>query len=564
MKRILNQFTVLFAVSLVIISALTLSCTKEEGYQYEYLYKNLPFEMERVQRPVFPNNEVVLTEFDAVGDGQTYNTEAFAKAFDALEKLGGGTLRVPVGIWYTGPIVFKSNVNLYLEKGAIILFSNDFDDYPLVHTSFEGLETRRCQSPISANNLENIAITGYGSIEGNGHVWRPLKKEKVTEKHWKSVVSSGGVLKRDDYWLPSQKALNGDLVADMNVPRNLTTDEEWENVKDFLRPVMISLVNCKNILLEGVTFQNSPSWNIHPLMCENIIIDNIAVRNPSFAQNGDGLDLESCKNAIVVNSSFDVGDDGICIKSGKDEDGRKRAMPTENVIIDNCVVFKGHGGFVVGSEMSGGVRNVSIKNCRFLSTDVGLRFKSKRGRGGLVENIYVEDVTMIDITTDSFLFDLYYGGISAVETLEAGGDDFHRGEEIPEVTEETPAFRNIHFNNISSVDCRRAMFFNGLPEMPIDNITLNNVNIISKVGAEFSESTNIDFKNVKIKVEEGAPLIFRNVENFDVENIELIGGTDKSITIAGERTKALNLSKVNVKKENIEFADDLDVNEVIF
>lgn len=564
MKKRFNQLSAYLAVSLVAILVLVSSCTNQEVYKYEYLYENLPFEMERVQRPVFPSNEVVLTDFGAVGDGQTYNTEAFAKAFEALEKMGGGTLRVPVGVWYTGPIVFKSNVNLFLEKGSIILFSDNFDDYPLINTSFEGLDTRRCQSPISANNLENIGITGFGSIEGNGHVWRPLKKDKVTEKHWKRVVKSGGVLKRADYWLPSQKALNGDLVVDMNVPRNLTTDEEWENVKDFLRPVMVSLVGCKNVLLEGVTFQNSPSWNIHPLMCENVVIDNIIVRNPSFAQNGDGLDLESCKNAIVVNSSFDVGDDGICIKSGKDEDGRRRAMPTENVIIDNCVVYKGHGGFVVGSEMSGGVKNVSIKNCRFLGTDVGLRFKSKRGRGGLVENIYVEDVTMIDISTDSFLFDLYYGGKSAVETLEAGGDDFHQGEVIPEVTEETPAFRNIHFNNISSVDCRRAMFFNGLPEMPIDNITLNNVNVISRFGAEFSESKNIDFRNVKIKVSEGAPLIFRNVENFEVESVELIGGSDKTIKISGPRTKALNLSKINVDKRNIEFADDLDISEVFY
>jgi polygalacturonase len=268
---------------------------------------------------------------------------------------------------------------------------------------------------------------------------------------------------RPDYLFPSEKSLQGARIADMNVPRTLATDEEWNAVKDFLRPVMVSLIDCKNVLLEGVLFQNSPSWNIHPLMCENIIIDKIRVRNPSYAANGDGLDLESCKNAIIVNSSFDVGDDGICIKSGKDEDGRKRGRPTENVIIDNCVVFKGHGGFVVGSEMSGGVRNISLTNCQFLGTDVGLRFKSKRGRGGVVENIYASNISMTDILTESFLLDLFYIGKSAVEVL-IDGDTTPIDTFIPPVTEETPAFRNIYLSNIVSKNARRAMYFNGYPK----------------------------------------------------------------------------------------------------
>ena len=160
----------------------------------------------------------------------------------------------------------------------------------------------------------------------------------------------------------------------------LKTDSQWLAIKDYLRPVMISLVDCKNIKLQGVLFENSPSWNIHPLQCENLMIDGIFARNPAYAQNGDGIDVESCKNVLLVNSTFDVGDDGICIKSGKDEEGRKRGMPSENIIVDNCKVFQGHGGFVVGSEMSGGVRNISVNNCQFLGTDVGLRFKSNRGR----------------------------------------------------------------------------------------------------------------------------------------------------------------------------------------
>lgn len=525
------------------------SCAQVSEYQYEYLYENLPFEMPKIQKPVFPDNQVNMFDCGGIGNGVVVNTEAFEKAMESLSAKGGGTLIVPSGVWYTGPIVFRSNINLHLEKGALILFTSDKNAYPLVETSFEGLETRRAQSPISGRNLENIAITGEGSINGSGESWRPLKKGKVTSGHWKSVVNSGGVLKDDTYWFPSEGALKGEMMSDqnLNVPRKELSDAEWEEIKDFMRPVMVSFISCKNVLLEGVLFENSPSWNIHPLMCENLIIDGIAVRNPSYAQNGDGLDIESCKNTIIVNTLLDVGDDAICLKSGKDEDGRKRGMATENVIVHNCKVFKGHGGFVVGSEMSGGVRNVLVTDCQFLGTDVGLRFKSTRGRGGIVENIYVNNLNMFDIVTDSFLFDLYYGGKSASESL-ADGDTTPVDETIPEVTEKTPVFRNIYVKNLVSRNARRAMFFNGLPEMNISNINIENAYITAKIGAELSESENISFKNVTVIPEEGPALMLNNVKDVEIENfsssnipviVKVTGNKNRNIelpnTIADDR-----------------------------
>lgn len=471
----------------------------EEPYKYEYLYKDLPFEMPRVKAPVFPDNEVNLKDFGAVGDGMHLCTEAFAKAIDALDKKGGGKLTVPAGVWFTGPIVLKSNINLHIEKGAIVLFSPDVDLYPLVETVFEGLDTRRCQSPISGRNLVNVAITGQGAIDGNGHYWRPLKKQKVTEGQWKAATSRGGVYKRPDYWFPYPETLKGDTISNMNVPQNLKTEEEWQSVRHFLRPVMVSFIECKNIWLEGVIFQNSPAWNLHPLMCENVLIENVEVRNPSYAQNGDGLDLESCKNALIVNSSFDVGDDGICLKSGKDEDGRRRARACENVIVDGCTVYKGHGGFVVGSEMSGGVRNISVSNCQFLGTDVGLRFKSKRGRGGVVENIWIRNISMIDIPTEPVTFNLYYGGKSAVEVLESGEVVPVKVAPMP-VDETTPCFRNIHIEHLTCSNARRAMYFNGIPEMPIDGITLKHIRISAKNDAEFYYCKNIYKEDVKIEL----------------------------------------------------------------
>jgi len=516
--------------------------------RYEYLYKNLPFKMPALQYPEFPDNQVSIADFGGKPDGVTLNTDAFAKAMDALSKKGGGTLHVPSGIWYTGPIVFKSNINLHLEKGALILFSSDFNLYPLVNTVFEGLDTRRCQSPISGRNLENIAITGEGSINGSGEAWRPLKKSKVTASHWKSVVNSGGIVKDGNYWFPSESSLKGFEMSDMNVPRKDLTEKQWLEIKDFLRPVMVSFIECKNILLEGVLFENSPAWNVHPLMCQNVIIDNVFVRNPGYSQNGDGIDLESCVNSIIVNSTFDVGDDAICIKSGKDEDGRRRARPTENVIIDNCKVFQGHGGFVVGSEMSGGVKNISVSNCQFLGTDVGLRFKSTRGRGGVVENIYISDINMFDIVTESFLFDLYYGGKSAVESLE-DGDETPVNEAVLPVDETTPVFRNIYVKNLTSRNARRAMFFNGLPEMNIDNINVENVTISSWIGAELVESKDINFKNVEIIPKNGPALLLKNVENVKISDFRYPESLIEAVEISGNN-KNIELP-ANLKKKNI-------------
>lgn len=483
--------------SLVLCLGLTAQAQENPYRQYTM---SLPFAMSELKAPTFPSYQVNLKDYGAKGDGTALCTEAFARAIDALVAKGGGRLVVPQGVWYTGPIQLKSNINLHLEKGAVILFAADESLYPLVSTSFEGLETRRCQSPVSAVGAENIAITGHGAIDGNGQYWRPLKKSKVTESQWKKFTSSQpGVFKRSDLWFPSVGYAKGDSLADMNVPRGNLTDAEWESMKRFLRPVMVSLVGCKNVLLQDVIFQNSPAWNIHPLMCENIIIDHVLARNPDYAQNGDALDLESCRNALIVNSVFDAGDDGICIKSGKDADGRRRGRPCENVVVDGCTVFQGHGGFVVGSEMSGGVKNILVQNCQFLGTDVGLRFKSCRGRGGVVQNIFIRDISMFDIQGDAITFDLYYGGKSVIEVLESG-EKVNNIEPKP-VDETTPEFRDIDIQRITCRNARRALFFNGLPEKPIRNIHLKDIRVTAQVGNDFFNCENVTQENVQVEVE---------------------------------------------------------------
>ncbi len=446
---------------------------------YSYLYKDLPFKMKNVEIASFPNRSISLSDYKIVGDGKTKHTETIQKAIDELSQKGGGKLIVPSGTWVTGPINLKSNINLHISKGAILLFSPDINDYPLIKTTYEGQPAERHQSPITAENCTNIAITGKGLIDGNGQAWRPLKREKVTNSQWKRLTSEGGVFRRPDLWAPAEK--------------------------DLARPVMVHFVKCKKVLLEGVIFQNSPAWNIHPELCEDFVMDGVDVRNPYYAQNGDGLDLESCRNCIIVNTTFDVGDDGICLKSGKDEAGRKRGKATENVIIDGCTVYASHGGFVIGSEMSGGVRNIKCSNCQFSGTDIGLRFKSCRGRGGVVENIWVENISMINILADAIRFNLYYGGKSAVEELE---DGTKRPAEIsPEpLSEKTPSFRDIHIKDISCTGAQRALYFNGLPEMPVKQVSLDNVFIASDEPGELVYCENIKMNNVRIEAKNGKKL----------------------------------------------------------
>lgn len=491
--------------------------------------KDIPFSMPTVAKPVFDNYEVSIEQFGGIGDGQADNSEAFAKAMKGVSERGGGHLIVPRGVWCTGPIYFEDNVDLHLKDGAVILFSKNYDDYPIVDTYFEGLDTKRCTSPLTADNKVNIAITGFGTLDGNGDAWRWVKKSKVTESQWQALLKKGGCTNdAGDVWYPTEAIKAACNHADMNVIKGVDTPEGWKQLRDYLRPVMLNFTKCKNVLLEGVCFQNSPAWNLHPFLCENVIINGVTVINPWYSQNGDGLDLESCKNALIVNSKFDVGDDAICIKSGKDKAGRDLKAPCENVIVDNCAVYHGHGGFVVGSEMSSGVKNISVKNCMFLGTDVGLRFKSTRGRGGVVENIHIDNINMINIPTDCILFDLYYSGKSASEAL-ADGDTTPKETVVPPVTEETPCFRDIYINNVTCQGALRAMYFNGLPEMPVTNINVSNSQITATRGLELNESDSVKINNVKLFITDGEALKTYHVNNLSVDNVICNGDTVKVV-----------------------------------
>lgn len=436
--------------------------------------------------PTFRDVCYPITDFGAVADTRTNNQEAFRLAIEKCNADGGGQVLVPRGVWFTGPIELMSNVNLHLQNGAIIFFSNDPKDYPLINTSFEGLFTYRCISPIYGKDLENVAITGKGIINGNGRAWRPVKQWKISKHEWETTTESGGVVEQKDdetIWWPSETNLEANNTLIPN-PEFYKDKEICEKYHSFLRPVLINFTRCNKLLLDGPTFQNSPAWGIHPWLCKNVTIRNCSVRNPWFAQNADGLDIDSCKYVHVRDCIFDVGDDAICIKSGKNEDGRKLGMPSEYVDVYNCVVYHGHGGFVAGSEMSGDMRNIYVRECTFIGTDTGLRFKSCLGRGGIVEKIYIDNINMISIKNDAITFNMGYDM------------DTKAGQEVS--MEEVPEFKNIYINNINCTKARRAFSICGLPQMPVHDIHFSNITIKSKLDAYIQYGENIFQTNINI------------------------------------------------------------------
>ena len=470
----------------------------------------------------FKKDTVLITQFGAIPDGVTINTIAINNAIQQIHSNGGGVVLIPAGEWLTGPIVLKSNVNLHITKGAIVAFTSDFAQYPLVVSSFEGVDAARCQSPITAEGQENIAITGAGIINGNGIFWRPLKKEKLSESEWKNHLQNyGGALTADKKtWYPSKAAVEaakskdiGKLIGDKKLA-------DFESIKDFLRPNMVRINNCKRVLIEGVTLENSPAWTTHIVMSSQITVRDLKVKNPWWGTNTDAIDLESCSNVLLDNCVFDTGDDGITLKSGRDEEGRKRGVPTQNVIIKNCTVYRSHGGFVVGSEMSGGVKNIYVNDCSFIGSDIGLRFKTVRGRGGMVENIYVNNINMKDIVGEAILFDMYY---AAVDPIKLVGEQVSTPvvEKFP-ITAATPQFQNFYFNQIVCNGARKAVFIRGLPEMHIKNVQLSNLMMVANEGVQVEEADQIAIRNSTIISNPAIPILtVSNGMRIEIDTIAL-------------------------------------------
>jgi polygalacturonase len=418
-----------------------------------------------------------IMDYGAKTDGVTKITGSIKKAIDAACKTGGGTIFFPAGEYLTGPVLLKSNITLLIDAGAILKFSDDFDDYlPMVQSRWEGIDVMNFSPLFYAYKAENIAITGRGIIEGQGRKWWDFHQQLFG--------------KPKDYRSKWQEEF-----ARQN-PNVILPDEPEMITRGFCRPPFIQPMYCKNVLIEGITIHNSPFWTINPEFCDNVTVSGVTIANP-LSPNTDGINPESCSNVHISDCHISVGDDCITIKSGKDKAGRKMGIPAENYTITNCTMLSGHGGVVIGSEMSGGVKKITISNCIFDGTDRGIRIKTARGRGGVVEDITVDNIVMKNIKIEAFTLSMFYSK-----------------SDVEPVTERTPQFKNFHFSNITG-NAKHAGSITGLEEMPVKDISFDGIYLKTQTGFTVSNAENISFHNLQIDTENG-PSIFAD-KSSDIE-----------------------------------------------
>jgi len=528
---------------------------KKSVFPEKYLHQ-LPL----INTPVFRKDTFNIVNFGAKPGGLILNTAAIQTAMDTCAARGGGVVVVPQGLWLTGPIWLRSHVNLHVAAGALVQFSENSDLYPLVRTNWEGLDAIRAQSPLSGFDLENVAITGAGAFDGAGAAWRPVHKYKVTQHEWKKYLARGGVLnEKGEVWYPTERALLGSKKTRPGVIAEGYDEAKALEIKEFLRPNMLSLIRCENVLVEGVIFQNSPAWTLHPLLCRHFTLKNVKVKNPEYAQNGDGIDVESTRFFRIENCVFDTGDDGITIKSGRDAEGRRRGVPTSDGIVEGCVVQRAHGGFVIGSEMSGGVRNLFVSDCSFLGTDIGLRFKSTRGRGGAVEDIYATDIRMSDIPHEAILFDMYYNN--------KGADEAIKNPELAAlpIDEGTPVFRRFFIRNVACRGADVAIKSQGLPEMNIQQIRIEDCTFHSRHGISLIESRDFLMKNVELETTSpDAAVSVLNSRDLVFEGLKISGKAEKGLLTAGKQNGKLIFRGGNVKNLGIERGAETAEKHLVF
>ncbi len=408
--------------------------------------------------------------FGAVGDGQALDTPAIQAAIDACHGGGGGTVFVPAGSYVTGSLFLRDNITLHLDAGATLLGSTDPADYPIISSRWEGSEQPTHAPLITGRDLHNIAVVGRGTIDGRGAGW------------WR---------------------------------------RHHERTLDYPRPCLVSFADCFRVLIEGITLTNSPSWTINPVRCDNVTIHNVTIVNPGDSPNTDGINPDSCSNVHISDCSISVGDDCITIKSGTEAEDPEKRHPCRNITITNCTMADGHGGVVIGSEMSGDVRNVVISNCVFIGTDRGIRFKSRRGRGGVVEDVRVSNIIMTDVWCP-LTMNLYYA-------CGAWGDTTVSDKRPHPLNDGTPRFRRIHLSHVTAREVRvAAAFLYGLAEMPLEDISLSDIAISMAPDAEPGYPDMADDLELMCR----AGLFARNVRGLRLHNIEVSGQVGPALNLA--------------------------------
>ena len=427
-----------------------------------------------------------IRSYGAVADGKTKATAAIRKAIDAAAAAGGGTVVFSGGTYLTGPIHLKSNITLLVEAGTVLKFSSDFDDYlPMVRSRWEGTEVVNFSPLIYGNKVENVAITGRGLIDGSGEPWWKTYRD-LKEQLGKPVA-------KPSKWQAEFARLN---TARADWP----DDRRWlEN--GFLRPPLIQILDCKNLAITDVTVKNPPFWTINPVYCDGVTIRGITVDNPEDAPNGDGIDVESSRNVHISDSHISAGDDCIALKSGRDAQGRKIARPVENVTITNCTMVRGHGGVSIGSEMAGGARRIAISNCVFQDTQRGIRIKTTRGRGNVVEDVQVSNIVVRDLKYEAVALDMFYTAAP------------------PEpVSERTPRVRNVHISGITGT-AKGAGVMLGLEESRLDDVTLTDFDVTTETGLVIRNADHVTLRSVRINTQGGPVISAENATNLRLYDV---------------------------------------------
>ena len=487
-----------------------------------------PFGEFNFQRPQFPDKFVNIVDFGAQKGGEFKNTEAINNAIKQLSESGGGTVVIPAGKWLTGPIVLLSNINLHLEKGAELLFSQDFNDYlPAVLTNFEGSEVYAYSPFIYSFKQENIAITGKGVLNGQGKPW------------WEQRKKPG---------FGNRKLIG---MNENEIPVN---ERRFDNLDNYLPPVFFGPLYCKNILLEGVSFKYGAFWTINPSFCDNLIVRGVNVLTDGkygHTPNGDGINPNSCQNVLIEYNTISTGDDCITIKSGRNKDGRRIGIPCKNILIRHNVGLQGHGGIVIGSEMSGGVENVYAQDCKFNGTDRVIRIKTDRGRGGYIRNCWFKDISADTIQYQAIRINMLYSG----------------GDRLPEqiVSSGTPVVENIHYENIKCKYAKRNVIqIIGLPEMPVNNVSFKDIELEGKLGIEINDAKNITFNNLTISNKVGSPVSISFSDSIMINKLKIAEKATEKLPIQLHDISHVQLTnleyhsgkemvKITGKAEHLEF-----------
>jgi polygalacturonase len=465
----------------------------------------MPAILARIVPPQFAAREFAVTKFGAKGDGQTSCTQAFRDAIAACAAAGGGRVVVPAGKFLTGAIHLRSGVNLHLTDAAEIIFSDQLEDYlPVVLVRVGGIELYNYSPLIYARDCSNVAVTGRGKLNGNAKHWWAWKSRET-----KKVFEVG------EQGVPLEQRIFG-------------------RPEFAIRPSFLCLFSCTNVLLEDFTIGSGPNWTIHPIYCQNLTVRrvNVATDGP----NNDGIDPDSCRDVLIEHCTFDTGDDCVVLKSGYNEDGWRVGRPTENVIMRHCFSKRGHGGLVIGSEMSGDVRNVFMHDCQFEGTDRAIRIKSKRGRGGVVENIYTRHLKVKNMKREVAILNMDYSA-----------------DRNQAANEKPPVFRNMQFEDITADGAPTALLVQGLEDSPIENIRFKNVRIASLTGVTANWAKGLVFDNVQITRDIGPVYNLKECAAIAIVRSRAAKGTGTFLNLEGASSTGVRIEDCNLAEARTKF-----------